>query len=177
MNNLINQARPEFGDLTQIKFLEGIGEPEFVADDRSRNNAAYKNMSREPKRQMNLEDTRWTCPRCGYQNYARVATTAGTLWHIERYWRDEDPDEDEPEVIFQPIITPRIFICHHNSCGMRRFYRREGTKLYARFVGKYEDVDELAFTSEQDPLKFYKHLTRPASSSGQIKLFNEPLGT
>ncbi len=80
-----------------------------------------------------FEENRWKCPSCGYENTIRP--TMGQFGHI---------------------ITPRIYSCR---CHVKRFYwRDEKNNLLARYISKYEIIDELEFISRFDPIKFYANL-------------------
>jgi len=142
--NQIEGKRLNFGDNNQIEFLTVSRETETVTDRTDRQ------MKRDP------EPLRWTCPACGLDSFARGYLYAPS----QRAWCD-----------YLPIITPRIYRCHNSRCGLRRFYWRDGkNNLLARFLSKYELIDELEFTSNYDPLKFYLNL-KPATDPNQTSLF------
>lgn len=162
-------------------------ETAIIADDYTRNNQAFKNMRNveegRVRKQYSLEDTRWECPACGRNNNVSIHTFSDQKWEVKdrrRHrddWDNYNEFEDQPDynefddlepgpdnvpfvdppdlVVFQPVITPRIYHCR---CSQKVFYWREGSNLKARFVGKYEDFDELAFASDSDPWKFYTNL-------------------
>ena len=176
-HNRINGKPLEFGNKHQATMIEQLRSQEMIADDYSRSNAARKNSGREPGRKMNLENVRWECPLCGVMNFARtfVYSKAYVLvdngWDDDEYIHNHEFEENDDREPFQPIITPRISFCHNSKCGGRRFYwRNSRNELFARYLGKYEDINELDFRCEHDPMKFYLELlTRPAPN--QTNLF------
>lgn len=133
-----------------------IIEAEFLADRYTRANSQRYHDNHMPeimfRKNFNFEPVKWTCPRCGVDNTVSVHTYS--------------------TLNYQPIITPRVYRCHNSSCQQRRLYYRDKIEnsLYARYIGKYEDVDELKFQSPFDPIKFYANL-KPQSDYNQISLF------
>lgn len=125
-------------------------ESEIIADNYSRDNVKRKNADREIKRWFPDERNKWECPACGVMNTMRL--------HLRDY-----------DTLL--VITPRIYPCHNHRCHMRRFYWRNGlNQLLARYLSKYESVDELSFTSKFDPVKFYANL-KPDHNPNQLKMF------
>jgi hypothetical protein len=119
--------------------------PELICDTQSRSGSVSYYERHWPdimtRKNFNHEPLRWTCLLCGVENIIRG-------WCYHKNWQ-----------CFQPIITPRIYLCHNSSCMSRRFYWRDNrNQLFARYLGKYELIDELEFTSAHDPLKFYSDL-------------------
>ncbi len=106
-----------------------------VADNYSREQIEERNRFREFNKQQAVENPRWLC-ECGVMNFART----------HNYGNGH-------------IVTPRAFLCHNSKCGRRMFYWREtGNVLQSLKLGPTDEVDELAFTSVHDPIKFYENL-------------------
>ena len=107
-------------------------EPEEIEQNRRR--ACYDKREGD-RRYFEGDFATWICPACGVCN--EVRTTLGGYGHI---------------------ITPRIYHCHNHACHVRRFYYREDGAIFARYIGKYDSVDEIAFADIDDPVKFYDGL-------------------
>jgi hypothetical protein len=152
--------------LGQVRLMDDLTLPVCIADSITRHNAAVKNANREEAKHMPLENTKWDCPRCGITNFVRVHIYSDQRVSVKSYF-DNNFEEDYYSVPFYPVITPRIYFCHNSKCRMMRFYYREGDKLMAKYVGKYEEISEIAFASPEDPLKFYEGF----ASRRQINLF------
>lgn len=153
--NLINGQNLEFGNRTQTQWINSMAQMEKIADkyDRHKAQRYYEHNFPEImfRKNYNYESSRWTCPQCGVDNFIRV----------HAYQKTD----------FKSIITPRIYACHNSRCPARRFYWRDGVNtLWARFLGKYEVIDELEFVSNHDPLKFYSDL-KPNIDPKQISMF------
>lgn len=154
MNNR-TMMKLQFGNHDQVQHLQRIAKPELVTDEEDRHNSkTYYNFHWPAilyRKNFNAENIKWTCPVCNVDNFVRV--------HIQS------------TKFYQPIITPRIYSCHNSRCIVRRFYwRQDDNDLYARYVGKYEEINELDFTSPFDPIKFYANL-KPFVDPKQTQLF------
>jgi rubredoxin len=113
-----------------VNTILNLIEPETIAE--GKRERGYYNGTRW----IGAEDNLWICPRCNKENFARLV--------VKSYGPDL-------------IMTPRIYQCKNNQCNLKRFYWRDHKNtLFARYLGKYEDIDELAFTSRHDPLKYYQ---------------------
>lgn len=143
-----------FGDQTQVNYFESMKEPEVIADRFSRADSARYEERKWPeimfRKNFSYEQLRWTCPHCGVENYIRP-------------W----PYNEE-----SPIITPRVYLCHNSRCHVKRFYWRDHRNtLWARYIGKFEEINELDFKSNHDPLKFYSDLPEHPVDPKQTTLF------
>lgn len=145
----------EFGNKNQTTWMEIMNSTIIVADRYSRAESKSYHDRHMPeimyRKNFNFERVLWICPLCGVENKASV--------HIYS------------TLEYQPIITPRVYYCHNSQCNVRRFYWRDSiNQLFARFLGKYESIDELEFTSAHDPMKFYANL-KPFIDPNQISMF------
>lgn len=148
----MNLKTLEWGNKSQALMIEKLKESEVIATGytRDRSERYYdRNFPEIMFRRFNYEETKWTCPLCSVDNYVRV-----------------DNYQTLP-----PIITPRVYFCHNSQCELRRFYWRDSNNvLFARYLGKYECIDELEFASAHDPWKFYDKL-KPFTDPKQISMF------
>jgi hypothetical protein len=120
--------------------MEDMNKKVLIADRNSRRDSQSYYDRHMPeimyRKNFNFEKVMWTCPYCNVDNKASV--------HIYS------------TLGYQPIITPRVYYCHNSKCHVRRFYWRDAAnQLFAQFLGKYDSIDELEFTSAHDPMKFY----------------------
>lgn len=151
----------EFGNQMQVNWINEMKEPEIIADKYSRDDSQRYYERKFPeimfRKNFNHEPLRWVCPMCGVENFIRGFGYYNSGGYSQ----------------FMPIITPRIYLCHNSRCDLKRFYYRDQRNtLWARYVGKFEEINELDFKSSHDPLKFYDDLPLVACDPKQTNLFS-----
>lgn len=91
----------------------------------------------------------------------------------DKYGRDDSERYLQRKM---PEIMTRKNFNHENlrwQCPLWRFYWRDPSNtLWARYLAKYEDINELEFKSSHDPLKFYENLSLESVNPHQANLFN-----